>query len=116
MRVVEIFKSLGEKNRIRIVNILLETRICVCELQDVLGLAQVTVSKHLAKLRDANIVKTDKEAQRVFYSLTDEIATNEELRKIIFSYRDGEIFKNDIDKLSKVNLQKNDYVCPKEQL
>lgn len=114
MRLVEIFKSLGEKNRIRIINILLETKICVCELQDVLGLTQVTVSKHLAKLRDANIVRTDKEAQRVFYSLTEEIASNDELKSVIFSYRDGEVFKNDIQKLHDVHTMHKDYVCPKE--
>lgn len=112
MRLVEIFKSLGEKNRIRIINVLLESSICVCELQDVLGLSQVNVSKHLAKLRDSNIVQTNKEAQRVFYSLTEEIANNENLTNVIRSYRDGEIFKNDLKRLAEVESQGNDYVCP----
>lgn len=112
MRLVEIFKSLGEKNRIRIINVLLESRICVCELQDVLELSQVNVSKHLAKLRDSNIVTTDKEAQRVFYSLTKEISDNEDLINVIKSYRDGEIFKNDLEKLREVQEQGNDYSCP----
>lgn len=112
MRLVEIFKSLGEKNRIRIINVLLETSVCVCELQDVLGLSQVNVSKHLAKLRDSNIVQTNKEAQRVFYSLTEEIANNHELASVIKSYRDGEIFRNDLQKLHDIESQGNDYVCP----
>lgn len=112
MRLVEIFKSLGEKNRIRIINILLESRVCVCELQDVLGLSQVNVSKHLAKLRDSNIVTTDKEAQRVFYSLTKEISDNEDLTNVIKSFRDGEIFKNDLVKLQAVQEEAADYICP----
>ncbi len=114
MRLVQIFKSLGEKNRIRIINVLLESKVCVCELQDVLGLTQVNVSKHLAKLRDNNIVKTEKIAQRVFYSLTEEISSNVDLRNIFMSYRDGEVFRDDLRKLSEVNDEDNDYVCPKE--
>jgi ArsR family transcriptional regulator len=114
VRLVEIFKSLGEKNRIRIVNILLESRVCVCEIQDVLGITQVNASKHLAKLRDSNIVKTDKEAQRVFYSLSSEISENEELVSVIKSYRDGELFKKDLTKLKEIQTLALDYVCPKD--
>ncbi len=114
MRLVEIFKSLGEKNRIRIINILLESRVCVCEIQDITGISQVNASKHLAKLRDSNIVYTEKEAQRVFYNLSSEISDNESLKEVIKSYRDGEVFKKDLLKLKEIRESGNDYSCPKE--
>lgn len=114
MRLVEIFKSLGEKNRIRIINILLESRVCVCEIQDIMGITQVNASKHLAKLRDNNIVYTEKEAQRVFYELSPEIRDNEALVQVIKNYRDGELFKNDLRKLEEIEAAANNYVCPKE--
>jgi len=113
LRLVEIFKIFGEKNRIRIINILYEKSICVCELQDILKLPQVTVSKHLAKLRDSNIVKTQKKAQRVFYSLTDEISKNTVLKELVLSYRHDEILKNDLINLKKVSKQDNEYICPR---
>ena len=65
----EMLRAAGEPTRLRILNLLLQGSICVCDLQTVLGLPQHTVSRHLAMLRHAGLVRDLREGQRVLYSL-----------------------------------------------
>ena len=61
------FKILGDINRLRIINLLLTLKLCVCELEVILDMTQSNVSRHLERLRNAGLVKSTKEAQWVFY-------------------------------------------------
>jgi len=66
----DIFKALGHPTRTKIVSILGEEgEKCVCELVDRLGVDQSTVSKHLAVLKQAGIVTSQKTGLNVIYSL-----------------------------------------------
>jgi DNA-binding transcriptional ArsR family regulator len=71
-----IFKALAEPNRLRIINLLLERPFCVCELENLLGLPQSLISRHLAYLRGAGLVVDKRQGMRVQYSLAggDEMA------------------------------------------
>jgi ArsR family transcriptional regulator len=51
MQLVEIHRCLSDETRLRLVYLLAQAPLCVCHLQSILGLDQVTVSKHLAHLR-----------------------------------------------------------------
>ncbi|WKK57418.1 metalloregulator ArsR/SmtB family transcription factor [Sphingobacterium sp. BN32] len=62
-----------------------EKRLCVCDISDVLGMTISAVSQHLRKLKDRNLVETDREAQTIFYSLTKEY---EKLLKPFFKILD----------------------------
>lgn len=62
-------KALSDPNRVKILKILQNRAMCVCELQDVLGIAQPTVSKHLKQLEDAGLVASTKEGLWVNYRL-----------------------------------------------
>lgn len=64
-----ILKAAGEPTRLRILNLLRQGSICVCDLQAVLALPQPTVSRHLAALRHAGLVRDFREGTRVLYSL-----------------------------------------------
>ncbi|XMB87401.1 metalloregulator ArsR/SmtB family transcription factor [Mycoplasmatota bacterium WC44] len=112
MRLVEILKMVSEPTRIRIINLLLEKVLCVCELQEILNLPQVTVSKHMSKLRENNIVESEKIAQRVFYRLTDEIKSNQDLINLIKNNRNDLIFVKDLEQEIIVNETNRDYKCP----
>ncbi len=70
MRLDEVLKAAGEPTRLRILNLLREGDICVCDLQAVLGLPQHHVSRHLAALRHAGLVADERDGQRVVYSLS----------------------------------------------
>jgi ArsR family transcriptional regulator len=50
---IKVMKSLSDPNRIKIVKLLQQKRMCVCELQDALGISQPSVSKHLKILEEA---------------------------------------------------------------
>ncbi len=49
-------KALADNNRLRILKMLQSRSMCVCELREVLGLAQPSVSKHLKILKDAGLI------------------------------------------------------------
>lgn len=68
-RLDELLKAAGEPTRLRILNLLREGRICVCDLQAALQLPQPTVSRHLGALRHANLVADMRHGPRVIYSL-----------------------------------------------
>lgn len=72
MAVSSLFEVVAEPHRRRILDALHEGDRSVGELVDLLGLAQPTVSKHLKKLREADLVVVQPEAQRRFYRLRAE--------------------------------------------
>ncbi|MDP2891648.1 MAG: metalloregulator ArsR/SmtB family transcription factor [Bacillota bacterium] len=68
---VEMLKALADGNRLRIVNILFNGELCVCEIEYLLGMTQTNVSRHLNKLRIAGIVERKKQAQYIHYRLDE---------------------------------------------
>lgn len=71
MDLVEIFKALGDRNRLRILNLLMRTQLCVCEMEAILGMTQSNVSRHLDKLKSVGIITSEKNAQWVFYKINE---------------------------------------------
>ena len=68
MDVSEVLKALADPNRLRILNLLHERTLCVCDLEAILQLNQSNLSRHLSKLRQAGIVKASKKALFTYYS------------------------------------------------
>ena len=68
----KIFKALGDRNRLRILKILEVKPMCVCEITDILGIAQSSVSRHLGILRNAGFINDEKDGLWVNYSLAAE--------------------------------------------
>jgi ArsR family transcriptional regulator len=66
---IRVMKALSDPNRIRILKLLQLKELCVCELQELLGLAQSTVSKHLRLLDEAELIINRREGAWVIYSL-----------------------------------------------
>lgn len=69
VRLDQLLKAAGEPTRLRILNLLRQGSICVCDLQTVLEIPQPTVSRHLAALRHAGLVEDVRDGTRVVYSL-----------------------------------------------
>ncbi len=65
----EFFKVLTEENRIRILCLLRNGEMCVCEIWKALGLSQNLTSHHLKVLKDLGLVRQRKDGLKVFYSL-----------------------------------------------
>lgn len=72
-QLTKIFKALSDPNRMRIVKMLQIRPLCVCEITEILRLAPSTVSKHLAILRDAELILDAKNGKWVNYSLNSSL-------------------------------------------
>lgn len=68
----EMFKALSDPTRLRIVSLLVETELCVCDLAAALGMEQSAVSHQLRTLRDMHLVRRRRDGRRIFYALDDE--------------------------------------------
>ena len=68
----DLFKVLGDFNRIRILCALNHRELCVCELSLLLDMSQSAISHQLRLLRNKNLVKFRKENKQIFYSLKNE--------------------------------------------
>ena len=71
-RLAETFQALADPTRIRIVSVLADHELCVCDLADLLGMSQSAVSHQLRLLRNLHLVKARKEGREVNYSLDDD--------------------------------------------
>lgn len=75
-KICDLFKILGDPNRVRIILALGYHELCVCELSLLLDMSQSNVSHQLRHLRNSNIVKFRKKNKHIFYSLNDEEIIN----------------------------------------
>ena len=63
----------GNNVRLKILFLLSkEQKLCVCDLSDILSMKISAISQHLRKLKDRNIIRPERKAQTIFYSLTAE--------------------------------------------
>ena len=67
----ELFKVFGESTRIRILYVLFEAEVCVCDLAQALNMTQSAISHQLRILKQSRLVKSRREGKSVFYSLAD---------------------------------------------
>ncbi len=87
----KIIKALADKNRLRIVYLLNEKQdLCVCEITDIIGLSQPTISSHLRLLENAGLIESDKDGLWVNYNIDS--------RSGLFSRRLMEIICKDLKK------------------
>ena len=67
----ELFKVFGDSTRIRILYVLFEAEVCVCDLAEALNMTQSAISHQLRILKQNKLVKSRREGKSVFYSLAD---------------------------------------------
>ena len=69
-RDLAVFKAFGDQTRLRILFLLAERELCVCELVAVLEMPQGRISRHLAQLKHADLVTDRRAGLWIYYSLT----------------------------------------------
>ena len=67
----ELFKIFGDSTRIRILYLLFEAEMCVCDIAQLLGMTQSAISHQLQVLKKSKLVKYRRQGKTVFYSLAD---------------------------------------------
>ncbi|MHC1746095.1 MAG: ArsR/SmtB family transcription factor [Negativicutes bacterium] len=85
MKLVKLFKVLGDETRLRILNLLNYSELCVCEITYALSATQSNISRHLGKLTDANFVISSKKAQWVSYKINPAILSEYPFLQTILS-------------------------------
>lgn len=65
----KIFKALGHRSRLLMVEALRDGEKCVCDLQALVGADMSTISRHLSVLREAGIVDSEKRGTSIYYRL-----------------------------------------------
>lgn len=103
MKLVKILKVLGDETRIRILNLLKNSELCVCEITYSLGATQSNVSKHLAKLSDTDFVISAKKAQWISYKINAAIMEEYPFIRTILDEETDKIqqCKEDLEKLAQ---------------
>lgn len=74
LAIVNIFKALADENRVRALLALQKQELCVCQIVELLQLANSTVSKHMSILKQAGLVESEKKGRWVYYKLAENSA------------------------------------------
>src|SRR5207237_3795211 len=99
-----LFSALADRTRLRLINLIGDSEVCVCFLVEILKTSQPKLSRHLAYLRRARVVTARREGKWMHYRLTeppDEHAARifREVRTSLSEYPE---FERDREKLEKV--------------
>ena len=68
---IMIFKALSDETRLRIIKLLAQGELCVCDITAALDLVQPKVSFHLSALKEAGLIRDRKQGKWIHYSLND---------------------------------------------
>ena len=68
----ELYKVFGDSTRIRILYLLFESEMCVCDIAQILNVSQSAISHQLRVLKQAKLVKYRREGKSIIYSLADD--------------------------------------------
>ena len=105
-KIVKLYKTLSDSSRLRILKLIENDELCVCEITEILGLATSTVSKHLSILSDSNLIKHRKDGRWINYQLNYNIENNYYKSILITTLQNldkDEVVLKDKDKLLMVD-------------
>ncbi len=103
---IKALKAISDPGRIRILSVLINKHdLCVCEIRDIIGLSQPSISSHLKILENAGLIQSFKDGKWVNYRLNDKLDSSikDFLLKIISIIDDSSIIISDNKKSLKVN-------------
>ena len=109
-KTVKILKALSDPTRLRIVILLLEKDLCVCELLFILNMEQSRISHQLRILRDAELVDDIRDGKWIIYRIPTEIRKG--IKPLL-----GPFLGEDLQQSSKIKQDKNNLkICLKKQI
>jgi ArsR family transcriptional regulator len=99
-----LFKALGDETRLRIVALLSHGELCVCHLEDALGISQPMVSRHLGILRLTGVVEHRREGPWVYYQLASQPDADCEgqLRALMKTFAKRSVLRKDLERLVRI--------------
>jgi ArsR family transcriptional regulator len=102
--VSRLFKALGDDTRVRIVALLAHGELCVCHVQEALGLTQPNASRQLGILKNAGIVASRREGTWTYYRLTPQPDGDcgRQLEALVRGFASRAVLKRDVQRLLRV--------------
>ena len=112
MYLSEVFKALGDKTRLRMLNLLSKQELCVCQICEVLKMSQPNASKHLHRMRYAGLIVCRKVSQWCFYKINEEFKSKNQtlFAFLLEEWTRGVLFTDDLLILEKIL---NNFECCK---
>ena len=106
---VDVLKALSDETRLRILNLLYEQELCVCDVMETLQISQEKASRHLIYLKNAGLITDRKYAQWAYYSLlkTTDLKFIDNL--IYDTLRHLSLYQQDLENQKKWRLGKADF-------
>lgn len=109
-----VFKMLGDETRLRMMMLMKERPMCVCEFEQILDMKQARLSKQLMNLREHGLVSNERIGLRVFYDLSEEIKNSQGLMTYLDTLTSGcDQLKMDALNLVRFDLEvdTSNFVC-----
>lgn len=100
-KLLDVLKALSDETRLRIINLLYEGELCVCDVMEVLQISQAKASRHLIYLKNAGLTKDRKVAQWSYYSLTKDDSLKFIDSLVYDNLRKLEVYSTDLDTLKE---------------
>jgi len=108
-KTTRILKVLADENRVRILYLLKERKnLCVCEIREIIGLSQPTISSHLKLLENNELVTFNKDGKWVNYSMNPnlDIKIKQIIDSVFLMIKTDNGVKKDQNRLNKVDRKK----------
>ena len=102
---VTIYKALGDENRLRILLMLKERPLCVCEIHEVLDIALSTISAHLKLMKNTGLIEDEKDGRWVIYRLSENIYIQNLLANLQKELQSDQTFIHDRTKVSHITRE-----------
>jgi ArsR family transcriptional regulator, arsenate/arsenite/antimonite-responsive transcriptional repressor len=102
--ITRLFRALGDATRVRIVALLSHGELCVCHVQEALGLTQPNASRQLGILKNAGVVRSRREGTWTYYELAEQPdgECERQLESLVRSFATQGTLKRDVERLVKV--------------
>ena len=104
VEIVQLLKALADETRIRILNLLTNGELCVCDLEAGLDIQQSNASRHINKLKTAGIIVSKKKSPWVYYRYNEDIFLRYPFLTMIIK---DEVSKSGVCQQDQMRLQKH---------
>lgn len=72
LQISDFYKALSDSTRIKIINLLEKSELCVCDISVILNMTKSAVSHQLKNLREINLIKCKRKGKEIWYTLADD--------------------------------------------
>ncbi len=108
-KIIKILKAISDENRLRIICLIFhKSGLCACEITKVIGLSQSTISSHLKKLQDAELMTYSKDGLWINYCINKNLEKNflTLISLLMDQLKGDKKIKKDLENAEKVSRHK----------